>query len=240
MTLVSHSRRFIFLRTRKTASTSIEYALLPHLGPHDWISTSVEAEPIDHPWWRTTNRTTRLPGEPALKAVLARLGVRPLRIYKHERAEGVRAAVGEDVWNSYLKIAVERHPYDRVISMWQWRIRQRDNPPTLSRFINHLERVKRAGKQWHRGGPKWQLYSNWPIYTIDNRVVANQVIRWEDLATELPQLLKQVGISDVTLGRYKSEFRDPEATPEALLKRKMRARIRDLYRDEFDTFGYEP
>lgn len=239
MTIISHTHRMIFLRTRKTASTSIEYALLPHLSPHDFISTSKGAEPLDHPWWRTTNRTTRLANEPELKEKLARFRrLRRFGIYLHEPARGVRRAVRPAVWNEYIKIAVERHPYDRVISMWQWRTRQHEQRPSIDRFLRFLEQEKQAAVDWRGRGSKWQLYSNWPIYAIGDEVVADQLIRWEDLAVELPKILAELGIHSIQLGRHKARNRDPEATLD-LLDDEARERIYRLYQREFETLGYE-
>ncbi len=239
MTLILHSRKLIFLRTRKTASTSIEYALLPLVDRRDFISTSSGWDPLDHPWWRTTNRGTDNPREDEWKEFLLGVGARRFSIYKHEPAAGVRTAVGNRVWRSYYKLAVERHPYDRLISMWQWRFRGRKEMPTLARFVQYLERVEASDDQWLDKGRKWQLYSNWPIYTIDDKVVADHVIRWENLDAELAEILPRFDLEGITLGTHKARYRDPAATPEALLTPDLRRRVTKLYRPEFETFGYE-
>ena len=40
--IVSHKNRFIFLKTRKTAGTSIEISLRPYCGPDDIITRITE------------------------------------------------------------------------------------------------------------------------------------------------------------------------------------------------------
>lgn len=240
MTLILHSRKLIFLRTRKTASTSLEYALLPFLDRKDFVSTSSGWNPDGHPWWRTTHQATDNPREQEWKEFLLGVGALRFSIYKHEPAAGVRTAVGNRVWRSYFKLSVERHPYDRLISMWQWRYRDRPEKPSLPHFVRFLEKVKASDDQWRGRGTKWQLYSNWPIYTIDDRVVADHVIRWENLEDELAAILPEFGIEGVELGDHKRRFRDPSATPEALLTPALKARVSKLYRPEFTTFGYEP
>ena len=42
MTIVSHRYKFIFLKTHKTAGTSIEQWIAPHLGWRDLIATAPE------------------------------------------------------------------------------------------------------------------------------------------------------------------------------------------------------
>lgn len=239
MTIISHTHGLIFLRTRKTASTSIEYALLPHLRRGDFISTSTGAEPLDHPWWNTANRTTRWKWEVPLKRRLARWRkLRRFDIYMHEPAHGVRRAVRGEVWYGYTKISVERHPYDRVISMYHWRTRGMKPKPSLREFIEFLEEQQASKRNWRGKGPKWQLYSNWPIYAIGDEIVADHVIQYENLATELPKVLAEHGIHDLQLGRNKSRFRDPDATVDTL-DADLRRRIQRLYRREFEAFGYQ-
>ena len=43
--IISHSHKFVFVKTKKTAGTSIECALAPHLEPGDLASPLVEHEP---------------------------------------------------------------------------------------------------------------------------------------------------------------------------------------------------
>ena len=42
--IVSHKNRFIFLKTRKTAGSSIEIALSKHCGPEDIITKIAPSE----------------------------------------------------------------------------------------------------------------------------------------------------------------------------------------------------
>lgn len=239
MTIISHTHRLIFLRTRKTASTSIEFALLPYLRRGDFISTSAGAEPLDHPWWNTANRTTRWSWEVPVKRRLARWRkLRRFDIYMHEPAHGVRRSVRREVWHEYAKISVERHPYDRVISMYHWRTRNLRPKPSLPEFIEFLEQQQASGQSWRGKGPKWQLFSNWPIYAIGDEIVADHVIQYENLEKELKTVLAQYGLHDLQLGRNKARFRDPGATVDTL-DEDLRRRIQRLYRREFEAFGYE-
>ncbi len=61
MTIVSHKYRFIFLKTRKTAGSSIEQWLIPRLGKKDMIATGRECWPIPVSAWVTPNPTVSLP-----------------------------------------------------------------------------------------------------------------------------------------------------------------------------------
>jgi len=102
--IISHKYRFIFIKTIKTAGTSIEVYLSPHCGPED----------------------TFTPIEPAVDGHLPRnFG----RFYNHFSAWGVRGAVPAEIWNSYYKFCVERNPWDKTISDYSmWAKRQGTEP----------------------------------------------------------------------------------------------------------------
>ena len=89
--VISHRHRFIFIKTVKTAGTSIEVFLSPHCGPGD-IFTPIQPPHEGH--------------EPR------NFG----KFYNHFSAWGVRNAVSADVWNSYYKFCVERNPWDKTVS----------------------------------------------------------------------------------------------------------------------------
>ena len=83
--IVSHRHRFIFIKTRKTAGTSIEIALSPHCGPEDIISPIAKDDEqfrheLGYPgpqhylkdkseyglgdWWQRLRGEMRRPGRP--------------------------------------------------------------------------------------------------------------------------------------------------------------------------------
>jgi hypothetical protein len=105
--IVSHRHRFIFLRTRKTASTSTELVLAANCGPDDVITGFCDRD----------------------EALRPLVGARPPQnlahpcgfvFYNHAPAEQVRAAVG-DCWSSYFTFCFERNPWDKVISLYYHR-----------------------------------------------------------------------------------------------------------------------
>lgn len=235
MTIVSHAHKMIFLKTRKTAGSSIEVSLVRYLGRRDWIATVRDAEPLPQYPWCTMNATRwPIPRERAAKGAIRRNTRRlpALHLRQHSPAAEVRALVGERVWTSYLKVAVERDPWDRLLSLWRWR--SKDAECTLDEYLTVLE----------SGDPDLQerfhatYWSNWPMYAIGDEVVADVVVRYERLATEFFPLLRSVGIPhDGELPRLKSGFRRSGDLPHTLTDGQI-ARIADLYQREIAAFGY--
>lgn len=122
--IVSHRHRFIFLKTRKTAGTSIEVAL-SQLAGEDAIVTPVHpAEPGHTP--RNYESVADAEGEPFLP---------------HMRSQSLRSRLGQEVWNGYFKFCFERNPWDKVVSIYRWRNRRLADPPPFDAWLFSDPRV---------------------------------------------------------------------------------------------------
>lgn len=93
--LVSHKYKFIFIKTRKTAGTSIEIDLSRIMAAED-IVTEIFPEEVGH------SPRNYILGD--------------TEFYNHMSCMEVRAALGERLFNSYFKFCVEREPVDKCLS----------------------------------------------------------------------------------------------------------------------------
>jgi hypothetical protein len=89
--IISHKFRFIFIKTIKTAGTSIEAWLSSRCGTDDVFTPVIPAEPGHQP--------RNFDG-----------------FHNHISAWRVRQAVSPEIWNSYFKFCVERNPWDKTVS----------------------------------------------------------------------------------------------------------------------------
>ncbi|MHA3702236.1 sulfotransferase family 2 domain-containing protein [Jatrophihabitans sp. YIM 134969] len=230
--IVSHRHRFIFLKTRKTAGTSVEIALSEYLGPDDVITAigaADEALRRERGW--PGPQHDRWPLHLYRRPELARLvrTRRPARAYNHMPAAEVRRLVGEEVWTSYRKVTTVRNPFDAVVSFYHWRIRKIpvDQRPTLSAFLrsDQLERLTR----------------NWSTYTIDDRVVADHVCRYEELDAALAATGTALGLPGrLSLPHAKGQVRPDRRAARELLDDADLAVVRAKFARELETFGYQP
>jgi hypothetical protein len=190
--IVSHRWKFIFVKTRKTAGSSIERFLLPHLGPDDVIR-SFEARNASgrfNPWPELRAHPDRANARLTLEQWLRRE-----RYYTHMPAWRLRNRVGASTWDRYTTFCFERDPWDKLVSFYYWRTRDQPEPE------------RPDFESWVRSTPGLRA---WPQYTIDDRVAVDVVGRYEHLEDDLASLLDRIGLDvAVELPRDKSGFRPP-------------------------------
>jgi len=238
LTIVSHRHQYIFLATRKTASTSTEVSLARHLAPDDIIDITRELSPIDHPWLQSGGPVTRFRwAETPLKRFIARSGKYPaLRLGKHATASHIQDIVGAEVWRSYTTICVERNPWDRIVSWWRWRTRGRADDVPFERFLRAIESSDPDELDACNVGP----WSNWPIYTIDNKIAVDSVIDYDNLVPGLQSVLAETGLPwDGWLPTLK-DSRDFGTSRAVDLSTSQTDRIAALFTHEIEHFGFTP
>lgn len=209
--IVSHQHRFIFLKTRKTASTSVEIALSRHCGPDDIITPFTQAdEELRREFGGRGPQNYERPDDHR-------------DLYNHMAAWKVRELVGDRVWNSYYKFTTERNPWDTVISLYFWRYRNRAEQPPASQFI--------------QDGP---LRLNSRVYRIDGEIAVDKVCLYETLHEDLEQVWKTLGLpGQVDLPRAKAAFRGERSQYRDYYTAADRARIGRVFSDVIEAFGYE-
>ena len=201
--IISHEHKFIFLKTKKTAGTSIELALSELCGPGDIITplTAVdEALRANgrgaqnwrlHGWWQSPR--------PFWQRRFLKFSAEDYGFYNHMPAEEAKALLNDDkAWRSYFKFAFDRNPWDRQVSWYHHRYRRKDTPPPFADFI-HADRRARI--------------NNYEIYSIGGDVAVDFVGRFETIEQDLRHALGQVGLKlEAELPRAKTNFR-PNALP---------------------------
>jgi hypothetical protein len=228
MTIVCDSRKFIFLKSRKTAGTSLELWLAPNLDPKaDLISTGHELKEHHHRIWKRFDR----PSTKALHALRRVTTFAPI-FRQHMSAAEVRRFAGRRRWRDYSKISIVRNPWDRTLSLWRWRQHTSGTSISLGDFVSAMEKGGNHAREM--GAYRWD---NWVYYAIGNDVVLDHVIKYESLETDARAVFERFGISGGDLPRAKSGIRKPSDGLN-LLTSELVDRIAVLHAREIETFGY--
>lgn len=137
--IISHRYKFIFIKTHKTAGSSMEMALAPLCGPEDIVTPMESNLHTDIP--RNYHEDKPLARAYAKSKFVRKLLNRhsPLLgkwYYEHMPATRVRELVGPEIWGSYHKFCFERNPWAKVVSYYNWKkFGQQRGMPSFSDYV---------------------------------------------------------------------------------------------------------
>ncbi len=227
--IISHKYKFIFIKTNKTAGTSVEIALSKFCGPDD-IITPITADD------EKIRKELGYPGPQNHLASLTNYGLKDIvrfvltgkkknKFYNHISAREVKMHVGQQVWDDYFKFCIERNPWDRVVSFYYWKYKSKSRP-SIADYIK--------SKSWlalkHRGRE---------LYTLNGQVAVNKICYFENLADELEVIRLQLGIPKMlSLPNAKSHFRKDKQSYRDILDKDSESIIAEVFSEEINLLGY--
>lgn len=226
--IVSHKHRFIFLKTEKTAGTSLQSALAAYIGPDDIISGK-RRDPVTNKRRGQTvalglGRYIKVPTE--IKRRLPAIA----GYYPHMPARQLRDLVGRQVWNSYFKFAVERNPWDRQVSNYFQR--QSKDGAAKRDFERYI--CSPIYRRLHH-----VRLDNWGIYTIDDEIAVDLVMRYETLEADYRKLLDILGLeTPVELPLHRANHRPADADYRRFYNERTIDLVARWYHKEIEAFGY--
>lgn len=213
--LISHKYKFIFLRTEKTAGSSLSDALSKTLG-----DDVIKAD-MSRPAWAKYS--------PVHHGALKRKFPKFFGFHAHATAKQARSVLGTDIFDNYYKFAVERNPWARQVSLYvhrKWK---------LNRPADSFDRDIRS---FIYRNTEYVRLNNWSIYAIGNKIAVDKVIKYENLNQELEEVFEHLGLPEQIelpkLRQYKSE-RPHYSTYYSEASREI---VRKWYSKEIDACEY--
>ncbi|WP_439107503.1 hypothetical protein [Congregibacter sp.] len=226
--IISHKHRFIFVKTHKTAGSSLEVALarecaegdiVSHMedniasgiprnyGPESWIG----------PAYNSTKLIRKLIGRhsPLLGAFY----------YEHMPASRIKTLVGEEVWGSYFTFCFERNPWDKAVSYYLWKQHgQGRDMPGFSEYVD---------KKPHR------LPRDAKLYFEGDDVLVDRVFEFRDLSAALQELRERLGLElPEPLPREKTGVAAERKPYREYYDEQSKARIGELFSREIALMNY--
>lgn len=158
--LVSHDYKFIFIKPKKVAGTSIQEYLEPYC--KNGIVKKHDPE-------------------------------------SHTTASDTRKMVGEEVWNSYLKICPTRNPWDKTVSLYFWRRRKRPFYVGLMRLLKGWPFKGQAHRYSFKDfvdflAGRDELNIDKEIIFVDGQLPEYFFIRYENIHADMEALCAKIGI----------------------------------------------
>ena len=226
--IVSHKHKFIFIRPRKVAGTSLSIALEPSLGDSDvQLFTPEERRSL-----------AGIDGDDARPVRPRNADALHIRD-PHVLPSTIMETFGEDVWECYFKFTIVRNPWDWFVSLhvyWmRWydfkvkvegplfnsdRARELYRRAKASPLLRH-GRDSRLARQLLRAGRveesvelalRRRLYSAHfanmeQHYFLHGRRYADSYLRFESVQEDYGRLCRRFGIEPQALPRRKTELR---------------------------------
>lgn len=244
--ILSHERKFVFIKGIKVAGTSIEIALAGVCGP-DCIITPIT--PIDElSRIRRGRGAQNYSDDPAseqayIKILTARSDLGSVNAPKgkyqnHMTLREVLTSHG-DIVEDYLVLGIERCPYRKIISWANMELsfqaykaggEMRANVDDVKSF---LEAAVENGRIAH--------VLNLPRYLgQDGKIGVTHMLRYENLQDDFQHLKSILGLPcDLTLPHAKKGMLSNDyAIPDIFSMAQIR-RINEIFASEFEAFGYD-
>jgi hypothetical protein len=227
--ILSHQYKFIFIKTAKTAGTSIEVFLSRHCGPEDIftpITPAIEGhQPRNYEGFiNPIPEILERPGK--FFSALQHSIISREKFYRHMPASEVQKRIPAEVWNSYFKFCVDRNPWDKVLSHYHMHAARQGGSLSLDEYlargrfpINYFRYTDRSG----------------------TKIIVDSVLRYENLMAALGEVFSQLNIPfDGTLGAAaKSEYRTDRRPYRQVFNDEQRRIVEKAFAKEIELHGYQ-
>lgn len=233
MVLVSHIYKFIYIKNRKCASTSVEAFFTQYCLPTTKNSITINPstrKPQIVKNNRKYNTKNNIHTQDAHNEHISKFGIIGRRGRGHEigrgwvnhiSAKNIQTKLGEKIFNKYYKFSVVRNPYDKMVSMYFWAHKQ--------------------DKQSFNDFCKTSNVNNLSIHTIDDICSCDVYIRFEHLHEDIKKVCEYLQLPNYNINNlptHKSNTRKNKKHYREYYDEETRNIVYESHKKEFELFGY--
>lgn len=244
--IISHKWKFVFIKGRKVAGTSVEIALSEICGPHDVltpISPPDEMVRISNGMAcqnYSFNRQTEIDYIEGVKRKHIPESASspiPVRFYNHM---SLREVYERSEWHirDYKVFCIERSPYSKIISWanmaigWDSYVSGGLMQATRSSLIEFFKDAFKTGR--------FATVRNIDLYRGPGNEIAAETLRYSELKIDFARFLNSIGVRSIpTLPHAKRGVMADTIDPRAVFRRDQLDQINEVFGEEFETFGYK-
>ena len=244
--ILSHLWKFIFIKGRKVAGTSIEMALSSICGPDDIITP---ISPIDEVQRLAAGRGCQNYGQDREEERRYADDVRaygegaadPPKFpksgyYNHMSLAEIEHLCKTDL-RDYRMFGCERSPYSKVLSLLFFNINQSIYNTGAPMEAGSSASEKDIAKFFARD--RYKLAKNIDLYKNSRGTLAAETIRYAHLKSDLTSILQERGVTHpLQIPHAKKGMLFDSRNPRDFLQRAQLDAINSYFADEFLAFGY--
>lgn len=229
--LVSHYKKFIFLKTVKTASTSIEQSLQKYCSDKEYIFGS-ELGGFLHLNEDFSHKESSL-GIVTVPLFFTDLegNIIKSHFWDHMGAPELKSKLDPNIWENYFKFCVIRNPFEKIVSIFYFITRSNcvgENVPIQTLFEMYVP--------WILQTP---LFNDNDVYSLNGNICVDDIIKYETLQEDYNRVCKKLGIDGEILPKINSQYRPKTVTCKEIYTNTTKKLVSEKYSFELDYFGYK-
>ena len=247
--LVSHEHKFIFLKSIKTASTSVFGFFLPYCLPKE------KAEKYNYSFKSSQDLIGKY--QTGMIGLIKHTKGKEARLQHVQTSTAKKTldSIDENIWKDYFKFSIVRNPFDLLVSLYFFRInytwkvnpklKPKGNLKLPFKKPNNLKEHKQNfyqfltnlinDKIYHR--PKGYIY-----YKINNEFVCDYHIRYENLKEGIEYVCQKCNIKNYNfknLKHFRSNTKPKNLKYQDMYNETTKELAYNFYKEDFEKFDYK-